>query len=125
MPGHSEARIIYNTQVTEKLDENRPYIYIDVGGGSTEVSIFKKKEVIASKSFKIGTIRLLNGLVTIDKWIEMQDWVTLNSENMENLAGIGTGGNISKIFKIRKVLKKKSYFYLLVICGFSYTHFQF
>jgi exopolyphosphatase/guanosine-5'-triphosphate,3'-diphosphate pyrophosphatase len=110
LPGHSEARIIYNTQVTEKLDENRPYIYIDVGGGSTEVSIFKKKEVIASKSFKIGTIRLLNGLVTIDKWIEMQDWVTLNSESMENLAGIGTGGNISKIFKIIKKPKNTPLF---------------
>ncbi|MGB0862938.1 MAG: exopolyphosphatase [Saprospiraceae bacterium] len=102
LPGHSEARIIYSTQVTEKLDKNRPYIYIDVGGGSTEVSIFKKEEVIASKSFKIGTIRLLNGLVTVNKWIEMQDWVIANTEKLENLAGIGTGGNISKIFKITK-----------------------
>lgn len=102
LPGSQEARIIYNTQITEKLNNNRTYIYIDVGGGSTEISIFNKGKVLASQSFKIGTIRLLNGLVSIDKWIEMQDWVMMHTEKVKNLAAIGTGGNISKIFKITK-----------------------
>jgi len=102
LPGSQEARIIYNTQITDKLDKSRTYLYIDVGGGSTEISIFQDEKVLASRSFKIGTIRLLNGLVSIDKWIEMQDWVMLHTKDRKDLAGIGTGGNISKIFKIVK-----------------------
>ena len=106
LEGSAEARIIYNNQVTDKLDPKRAYLYIDVGGGSTEISIFKEKKIIASKSFKIGTIRLLNGLVSIDKWIEMQDWVMKHCEKETNLAGIGTGGNISKMFKMAKKPKE-------------------
>lgn len=106
LPGETEARIIFNNQVSNKLSPDRPYLYIDVGGGSTELSIFYHQKLLASKSFKIGTIRLLNGLVSTDIWDDMHDWVQLHTEGLRNLAGIGTGGNISKILKICKKSKK-------------------
>lgn len=109
LPGSSEARIIYNTGVTAQLDNDVAYLYIDVGGGSTEVSVFDKDEVIASRSFKIGTIRLLNGLVLPERWLEMEEWVkTHTAPYAGQLAGIGTGGNISKLHKIAKANSKKA-----------------
>jgi exopolyphosphatase/guanosine-5'-triphosphate,3'-diphosphate pyrophosphatase len=100
--GHQEAQMVYNTQIGKHLPQDRPYLYIDVGGGSTEISVIDKGIVIASKSFKIGTIRLLHDLVKDKLWKEMESWVKKNTVNHYNLAGIGLGGNISKIFKIVK-----------------------
>ena len=100
--GHQEAQMVYNTQIGKHLPQNRPYLYIDVGGGSTEISVIDKGLVIASKSFKIGTIRLLHNLVQDKLWEEMESWLRKNTANHYNLAGIGLGGNISKISKIVK-----------------------
>jgi exopolyphosphatase/guanosine-5'-triphosphate,3'-diphosphate pyrophosphatase len=100
--GHQEAQMVYNTQIGKHLPQDRPYLYIDVGGGSTEISVINQGVVIASKSFKIGTIRLLHNLVKDKLWAEMESWVKKNTANHYNLAGIGLGGNISKIFKIVK-----------------------
>lgn len=105
IPGHTEAQMVYSTQIAKKLKQDRPYLYIDVGGGSTEVSLFYNGQISASKSFKIGTIRLLKDLVTPDKWAEMEAWITENVHGYVNLASIGLGGNINKIFKISNKAK--------------------
>ena len=99
--GDTEAEIIFSNFFIQKLDKNKSYLYIDVGGGSTEVSLLKNGEKIASRSFKIGTIRMLKNKVADDRWIEMKNWMKeLNIK--DNLMAIGTGGNINRILKIHK-----------------------
>ncbi|NJN77127.1 MAG: exopolyphosphatase [Saprospiraceae bacterium] len=103
--GKEEAEILYATQTANQLTPNRPYLYIDVGGGSTEISLFNDGEIQSSKSFKIGTIRLLNEMVKPETWEEMEQWVKTNTQDFQGLSSIGTGGNISKIFKINSLPK--------------------
>ncbi|MFT6150018.1 MAG: exopolyphosphatase/guanosine-5'-triphosphate,3'-diphosphate pyrophosphatase [Saprospiraceae bacterium] len=103
--GKEEAEILYATQIAGQLTPNRPYLYIDVGGGSTEISVFYDGAIHASKSFKIGTIRLLNKMVKKEVWNEMETWVKSETQNFQGLSSIGTGGNISKIFKMNGLPK--------------------
>lgn len=98
--GHREANIIYANHIEQNLDENKTYLYIDVGGGSTELSVFVNRLPVASKSFNIGTIRILDNQDTDETWDEMRDWVKLNTKDLKHLAGIGTGGNINKLFRM-------------------------
>jgi len=98
--GQREANIIYANHIEQDLDENRTYLYIDVGGGSTELSVFVKGIPEASKSFNIGTIRMLDNQDKEETWDEMKDWVRENTKGHKHLAGIGTGGNINKLFRM-------------------------
>lgn len=98
--GQREANIIYANRIEQDLDENRTYLYIDVGGGSTELSVFVKGIPEASKSFNIGTIRMLDNQDKEETWDEMKDWVKENTKGHKHLAGIGTGGNINKLFRM-------------------------
>lgn len=99
--GETEAEIIFSNFFTQKLDKTKNYLYIDVGGGSTEISLLNKGEKMASQSFKIGTLRILKDKVADEKWIEMKNW--LKSLNIkEPITAIGTGGNINRILKIHK-----------------------
>ncbi len=98
--GQREANIIYSNHIEQNLDTNKSYLYIDVGGGSTELSVFVNKQPIASKSFNIGTIRILDNQDKDETWEEMKDWVKKNTRDLKNLAGIGTGGNINKLFRM-------------------------
>jgi len=98
--GQREANIIYANHIEQDLDENRTYLYIDVGGGSTELSVFVKGIPEASKSFNIGTIRMLDNQDKEETWDEMKDWVKENTKGHKHLAGIGTGGNINKLFRM-------------------------
>jgi exopolyphosphatase/guanosine-5'-triphosphate,3'-diphosphate pyrophosphatase len=98
--GQREASIIAANHIEESLDANKGYLYIDVGGGSTELSVFINKKQIASKSFNIGTIRILDNQDKPETWEEMREWVKTNTKNHKNLAAIGTGGNINKLFKM-------------------------
>ncbi|TDO24340.1 Ppx/GppA phosphatase family protein [Pedobacter duraquae] len=98
--GQREANIIYANHIEQNLDINKSYLYIDVGGGSTELSVFVNKAPIASKSFDIGTIRILDNQDKEETWEEMRVWVKEHTRNLKNLAGIGTGGNINKLFKM-------------------------
>lgn len=98
--GQREASIIAANHIEETLDENKGYLYIDVGGGSTELTVFINKKMIASKSFNIGTIRILDNQDKPETWDEMKDWVKVNTKNYKNLAAIGTGGNINKLFRM-------------------------
>jgi exopolyphosphatase/guanosine-5'-triphosphate,3'-diphosphate pyrophosphatase len=98
--GQREANIIYANHIEHKLDIKKSYLYIDVGGGSTELSVFVNRVPVASKSFDIGTIRILDNKDKDETWDEMRDWVKENTKSLKNIAGIGTGGNINKLFRM-------------------------
>lgn len=98
--GQREANIIYANHIEAELDENKTYLYIDVGGGSTELSVFVNGAPEASRSFNIGTIRMLDNQDKEETWEEMKTWVKDNTKSYKNLAGIGTGGNINKLFRM-------------------------
>ena len=98
--GEEEAQLIFDTNLTEKLDKNKTYMYIDVGGGSTEITIFLNQKKLASKSFKIGTIRLKNKLVSNTLWDDMTDWMKDSKEKFNPEIAIGTGGNINTLYKL-------------------------
>jgi exopolyphosphatase/guanosine-5'-triphosphate,3'-diphosphate pyrophosphatase len=98
--GQREANIIYANHIEATLDADRGYLYIDVGGGSTELSVFVNKVLVASKSFNIGTIRMLDNQDKPETWAEMKQWVKDYTRDQKQLAAIGTGGNINKLFKM-------------------------
>jgi len=98
--GQREANIIYASHIEESLDRKKNYLYIDVGGGSTELSVFSKGEMIASHSFNLGGIRILDNQDKDETWAEMKDWVKHQSQTNKNLSGIGTGGNINRLFRM-------------------------
>jgi len=105
--GKEEAALIYANHSEKIIDENSCYLYIDVGGGSTELSLFAQHKTIASKSFNIGTVRLLKNLVKKGLWKEMKRWIKNNTKNYTCLNAIGTGGNINKIFRLANTKEKK------------------
>jgi exopolyphosphatase/guanosine-5'-triphosphate,3'-diphosphate pyrophosphatase len=96
--GEKEAEMINNVIVNE-LEDNRVYLHIDVGGGSTELNLYNGKLKEASQSFKIGSVRLMEGKVGKDVWKKMSTWIQDNVQNRKNIIAIGTGGNISKLFE--------------------------
>ena len=98
--GQTEANLIFSTFKTQKLDPNQSYLYIDVGGGSTEVTLLKNNERQEARSFKIGTVRILKGKVKEKAWQEMRDWVAEICTSENDLIAIGTGGNINRYFKM-------------------------
>lgn len=109
--GKKEAQLITNNQSFLKKDNI--YCFVDVGGGSTELTLIKNKEIIISKSFKIGGVRLINNLVKKSTWNKLGQWINTNINNFEQVNLVGIGGNINKIFKlsgnnIGKSLTKKS-----------------
>jgi exopolyphosphatase / guanosine-5'-triphosphate,3'-diphosphate pyrophosphatase len=99
--GEKEAEMINNVIVNE-LHVNKTYLHIDVGGGSTELNIYVKRKKIASESFKIGSVRLMEGKVNIDVWRKIQLWVNDNVPVKGEIIAVGTGGNISKLFEFVK-----------------------
>jgi len=112
--GKEEAKIIAATDINDFIDENKTYLYVDVGGGSTEFTIIRNGEAISSKSSRIGTVRLLNDIVKNETWLELEQWIKSNTKDYENIEVIGSGGNINKIFKIsgKAIGKPLTYFYL-------------
>ncbi len=101
--GKREAEIISTTNIFESINKNRTFLFIDVGGGSTEFSVLLKGERIASKSFKVGTVRMINNMVSDKIWVEIQHWIEQNTQNYAKIALLGSGGNINKLFKIAGV----------------------
>ena len=114
--GKKEAAIISSTDLNELIESDQSYLYVDVGGGSTEFTIFSKGRIVNSKSFKMGTVRLLNNTKEENKikFKEVQKWVEDNTKNMKKISLIGSGGNINKLFKMsgRTLGKPISYIYL-------------
>ena len=98
--GQREANIIYSSHIEQTLERKKNYLYIDVGGGSTELSVFSDGELIGSRSFNLGGIRILDNQDKEETWSEMKDWVKDKVRDYKNLSGIGTGGNINKLFRM-------------------------
>lgn len=98
--GDEEAALIFGTFFLMDIDKTKPFMVIDVGGGSTEITIFEKGERVASKSFEIGTLRLLKGKTRSSIWQEMHDWIDSHSDYSESHAIYATGGNINKAHKL-------------------------
>ena len=99
--GKKEAKIIFSTDLSHIIEADKSYLYVDVGGGSTEITIFSKGKIMTSKSFKIGTVRLLNDKKGFKRiWQDIEIWIKENTKSLENLSVIGSGGNINKIFKL-------------------------
>ena len=100
--GLEEANIIYETHIAEKLSDGKSYMYIDVGGGSTEVTLFADNHIVFKESFNIGTIRLLHDKVTDEQWEHMKWFIKTHTKDYQPIEAIGSGGNINKIFSISK-----------------------
>ncbi len=112
--GEEEAAIIAATDLNKFIDPNKTYLYVDVGGGSTEFTVIHQGNQVASRSFKIGTVRLLNDMVLKESWQELEVWIRSNVFGYEKVDLLGSGGNINKIFKIsgKPIGKPLSFFYL-------------
>ncbi len=100
--GDEEATVIYENHIAENLDKEHAYLYIDVGGGSTELTFFADGKLRYKESFNIGTIRLLKNLVTEKNWDDMRDKLKQNVKSKFPVTAIGSGGNINKIFSLSK-----------------------
>jgi exopolyphosphatase/guanosine-5'-triphosphate,3'-diphosphate pyrophosphatase len=98
--GAREAELI-NDVVLQSLHPQKNYLHIDVGGGSTELNIYRNREKLASKSFKIGSVRLLEGKEKESDWDKMKQWISSQIISMDGpIYAVGTGGNISKLYNI-------------------------
>ncbi|MFD0750231.1 exopolyphosphatase [Mucilaginibacter calamicampi] len=98
--GEVEAKIIYASHAEDEIDRTKNYLYIDVGGGSTELSLFSAGSLVASQSFNIGTIRILDNQDTEETWNDMREFLREHTRHYKSIAGIGTGGNINKLYRL-------------------------
>jgi exopolyphosphatase / guanosine-5'-triphosphate,3'-diphosphate pyrophosphatase len=112
--GKTEAEIISSTDLSELIQSDKSYLYVDVGGGSTEFTFFSEGKLIDSRSFPLGTVRILDKKVDNKVWDDAKKWVKKRSEDLPELSLIGSGGNINKIFKMSGKTEGKplSYIYL-------------
>jgi len=113
--GKKEAAIIASTDLKTFIDKNSNYLYVDVGGGSTEVTVFSNGRIINSTSFKVGTVRLINKSVDeLINWDDIKDWIKSNTKNLDKVIMIGSGGNINKIHRLsgKTADKPLSYIFL-------------
>jgi exopolyphosphatase/guanosine-5'-triphosphate,3'-diphosphate pyrophosphatase len=101
--GKKEAKIISNTNVFDTINKEKTFLYVDIGGGSTEFSILINGKRNQSKSFKIGTVRLLNSKVEQVTLDEAETWVRRHTLMHERIYLLGTGGNINKLHKIANI----------------------
>ncbi len=111
LDGKTEADTIFSNHVEEMLDLKQAYLYIDVGGGSTELTLISAGKVLASKSFNVGTIRMLYDRVEKEEWENYKQWIKKNTAGIKPLSAIGSGGNINKLYKMsgKKESKHLSY----------------
>lgn len=112
--GRKEAAIISSSDLKQFINSDKTYLYVDVGGGSTEFSIFSEGKIVTSKSFKNGTVRLLNNMVSEIVWVEIEKWIKNAVAPYDEITLIGSGGNINKLFKLSEKHQSKplSYMYL-------------
>ncbi len=124
--GKLEAALVFSNHIEELLNPKFAYLYIDVGGGSTELTLYFNQKVIAAKSFNIGTVRMLLNKDDKEEWEEMKAWLKRSTVGIHPLNAIGSGGNINKIFKManKKETKHLSYDKLKgqyeMLCSYTY-----
>lgn len=97
--GQHEAAIIAKTDLHDLIRNDKNYLYVDVGGGSTEFTVFSKGKVKASKSFRLGTVRIISEMVDDTEWKAAKKWIEQETESLKTVSLIGSGGNINHIFK--------------------------
>lgn len=105
--GIKEAEIISNNKISEFINTQKTFLFVDVGGGSTEFTFISEGIHVASKSFKIGTVRLINNLVDDRVWIGIEKWIKKNSKKFQKITLMGSGGNINKLFKLSNIKEGK------------------
>ena len=112
--GKKEAAIIAASDLKQFINSDKTYLYVDVGGGSTEFSLFSEGKIVVSKSFKNGTVRLLNNMVSEIVWTEIEKWIKTITAPYDEITLIGSGGNINKLFKLSEKHQSKplSYVYM-------------
>ena len=112
--GDDEAAIIASTDLKSLIEDDKAFLYVDVGGGSTELTLFANGKNVASESFKLGTVRLLEERVDETLWDKMETWIKKETKAYKKISLIGSGGNINTIFKKsgKKLGKPLSYIYL-------------
>lgn len=98
--GQEEASFIYENHIAENMKPDESYLYIDVGGGSTELTFFSDGKLVSKESFNIGTIRLLKNQVNEATWDEMKEFIIKKTKGYHHVTAIGSGGNINKIFSL-------------------------
>lgn len=124
--GKAEAALVFSNHIEELLNPKHAYLYIDVGGGSTELTLYFDNKVVAARSFNVGTVRMLLDKVEKDEMEEMKAWLKRNTTGIHPLSAIGSGGNINKIFKMsgKKETKHLSYERLKgiydMLCSYTY-----
>lgn len=100
--GSDEASLVFENHIAENLDKDHSYLYIDVGGGSTELTFFSNNELVFTDSFPIGTIRLLKDQVSDATWNDMKVCIKSKTKGFKTIETIGSGGNINKVFSMSK-----------------------
>jgi exopolyphosphatase/guanosine-5'-triphosphate,3'-diphosphate pyrophosphatase len=115
LSGFEEAGVIYHNGMIDILPDKKNYLFVDVGGGSTEITLFSNHQVVDSRSFNVGTLRILSHTLPREEKQEMKIWIKKIAEVYDDIEMIGSGGNINKFFKIsrRKEGKPLSYYHLL------------
>ena len=105
--GIKEAKIISNSKISEFFNTQKTFLFVDVGGGSTEFTFINEGNHIVSKSFKIGTVRLINNLIDDRVWVGIEKWIKKNSMKYDKITLMGSGGNINKLFKLSNIKEGK------------------
>ncbi len=120
--GKKEAAIIASTDLHHLLKTDKTYLFVDVGGGSTEFTLFSDGKIVISRSFKVGTVRLLNEMVCDVVWKEIEKWIKTNTADFEEVSLIGSGGNINKLFKMSGKMQDKPLSYLYINSQYAFLN---
>ena len=120
--GKKEAAIIASTDLHHLLKTDRTYLFVDVGGGSTEFTLFSNGKIVTSRSFKVGTVRLLNEMVCDLVWNEIEKWIKTNVADYDEISLIGSGGNINKLFKMSGKMQDKPLSYLYINSQYAFLN---
>lgn len=106
--GNTEADVIFSNKITENPDPRKSYLFIDVGGGSTELTLFARNKKLASASFNLGTVRILSGKTGEDDWKKLKNFLKeIKEKAQDDLIGIGSGGNINRLHKLAALKEGK------------------
>ncbi|RED23346.1 Ppx/GppA phosphatase [Flavobacterium cutihirudinis] len=120
--GKKEAAIIASTDLHHLIKSDETYLFVDVGGGSTEFTLFSDGKMITSRSFKAGTVRLLNNMVHEVVWDEIEKWIKTNTADYDEVTLIGSGGNINKLFKMSGKQQEKPLSYIYVNSQYAFLN---
>ncbi|MBS7231234.1 exopolyphosphatase [Flavobacterium psychroterrae] len=120
--GKKEAAIIASTDLHHLLKTDETYLFVDVGGGSTEFTLFSDGKLVNSRSFKAGTVRLLNNMVHGVVWDEIEKWIKTNTAGYEEVTLIGSGGNINKLFKMSGKQQEKPLSYIYINSQYAFLN---